>query len=62
MVDGKETVCHIFEYTTQISVDAKPSLVVPSKGNEAANMVPVQVILAIKQRVSHVSHQLKIDN
>lgn len=48
-VDGKATVAHIFEYTTQISVDSKPSLVVPSKGNEAANMVPVQVILAIKQ-------------
>jgi chitin synthase len=48
-VDGKATVAHIFEYTTQISVDPKPSLIVPSAENEAANMVPVQVILAIKQ-------------
>ncbi|KAI9626359.1 hypothetical protein KEM48_010418 [Puccinia striiformis f. sp. tritici PST-130] len=29
-VDGKETVAHIFEYTTQLSVDHKPSLVVPT--------------------------------
>ena len=48
-VDGVPTVAHIFEYTTQISVDPKPSLIVPSKEDTAANMVPVQVILAIKQ-------------
>ncbi|ORY81796.1 family 2 glycosyltransferase [Leucosporidium creatinivorum] len=49
-VDGKETVAHIFEYTTQLSVDPSPALVVPQAGNEKANMVPVQIVLLIKQK------------
>lgn len=28
-VDGKETVAHIFEYTTQLSMSPKPALVEP---------------------------------
>lgn len=50
-VDGKETVAHIFEYTTQLSVDAKPSLVQPH-GNDDSNLVPVQMIFCLKQKNS----------
>ncbi|GJE84976.1 glycosyltransferase family 2 protein [Phanerochaete sordida] len=48
-VDGKETVAHIFEYTTQLSVDASPQLVVP-QGEDPNNLVPVQIILVIKAK------------
>jgi len=48
-VDGKETVAHIFEYTTQLSVDATPQLVVP-QGEDPNNLVPVQIILVIKAK------------
>ncbi|KAI1786680.1 glycosyltransferase family 2 protein [Ganoderma leucocontextum] len=48
-VDGKDTVAHIFEYTTQLSVDATPQLVVPH-GDDANNLVPVQIILVIKAK------------
>lgn len=51
-VDGKETVAHIFEYTTQLSVDSKPSLMTPQEGNEAGNLVPVQMIFCLKQKNS----------
>ncbi|MBW0460743.1 hypothetical protein O181_000458 [Austropuccinia psidii MF-1] len=53
-IDGKETVAHIFEYTTQLSVDSKPSLVVPIKdGNDSkSNLVPVQMIFCLKQKNS----------
>lgn len=50
-VDGKDTVAHIFEYTTQLSVDAKPSLVQPH-GNDDSNLVPVQMIFCLKQKNS----------
>ncbi|KAG6847957.1 hypothetical protein H0H93_004642 [Arthromyces matolae] len=46
-VDGKDTVAHIFEYTTQLSVDHKPQLVLPHD-NDPNNLVPVQIILIIK--------------
>ncbi|RDX53649.1 chitin synthase [Lentinus brumalis] len=46
-VDGKDTVAHIFEYTTQLSVDTTPQLVVP-QGEDPNNLVPVQIILVIK--------------
>ncbi|KAI0796852.1 chitin synthase [Abortiporus biennis] len=48
-VDGKDTVAHIFEYTTQLSVDATPSLVLPH-GDDPNNLVPVSIILVIKQK------------
>lgn len=40
-----EKTAHIFEYTTQLSVDPSPALVVPQEGNAKANMVPVQIVL-----------------
>ncbi|KAF4566216.1 Chitin synthase, class 2 [Pleurotus pulmonarius] len=49
-VDGKATVAHIFEYTTQLSVDAKPQLVLPTEGNDALNLVPVQIIFVLKAK------------
>jgi len=65
-VDGKETVAHIFEvsfslsyvayiemslqYTTQLSVDATPQLVLPQQGNDDKNLVPVQIIFIIKAK------------
>jgi len=48
-VNGHETVAHLFEYTTQVSVDATPRLVQPTPGNDA-NLVPVQMILCLKQK------------
>ncbi|KAI0089171.1 glycosyltransferase family 2 protein [Irpex rosettiformis] len=48
-VDGKETVAHIFEYTTQLSVDASPQLVVP-QGEDPNNLVPVQIIFVLKAK------------
>ncbi|PFH48062.1 glycosyltransferase family 2 protein [Amanita thiersii Skay4041] len=48
-VDGKDTVAHIFEYTTQLSLDAKPQLVLPQE-NDPLNLVPVQIILVIKAK------------
>lgn len=47
-VDGKPTTAHIFEYTTQLSIDTKPQLVKPQPGNEN-NLVPVQFIFVLKQ-------------
>ncbi|KAJ6519374.1 glycosyltransferase family 2 protein [Mycena sanguinolenta] len=52
-IDGKETQAHIFEYTTQLSVatvDGKPQLVLPQQGDDALNLVPVQIILIIKAK------------
>nr|XP_019044727.1 chitin synthase [Kwoniella bestiolae CBS 10118]OCF23657.1 chitin synthase [Kwoniella bestiolae CBS 10118] len=46
-VDGKPTVAHIFEYTTQLSIDATPQLVQPHPG-DANNLVPVQLIFVLK--------------
>ncbi|KAK0473386.1 glycosyltransferase family 2 protein [Armillaria novae-zelandiae] len=46
-IDGKPTVAHIFEYTTQLSVDAKPNLVLPQDG-DPSNLVPVQIIYVLK--------------
>jgi len=48
-VDGKDTVAHIFEYTTQLSIDATPSLVLPH-GEDPNNLVPVQIILVLKAK------------
>jgi len=49
ILDGKDTVAHIFEYTTQVSVDTTPALVFPH-GDDANNLVPVQIILIIKAK------------
>lgn len=46
-VDGRDTVAHIFEYTTQLSVDATPRLVLP-QANNPNNLVPCQIILIVK--------------
>ncbi|KAF9006420.1 glycosyltransferase family 2 protein [Cyathus striatus] len=48
-LDGKDTVAHIFEYTTQLSVDASPQLVLP-QANDANNLVPVQIIFVVKAK------------
>jgi chitin synthase len=48
-VDGIDTVAHIFEYTTQCSVDATPQLVLP-QSNDEKNLVPVQIIFVIKAK------------
>lgn len=48
-VDGKDTVAHIFEYTTQLSVDASPQLVLP-QANDPNNLVPVQIIFVLKAK------------
>ncbi|KAG1779739.1 glycosyltransferase family 2 protein [Suillus placidus] len=48
-VDDKDTVAHIFEYTTQLSVDAKPQLVLPHE-NDPNNLVPVQIIFVLKAK------------
>ncbi|KZT13058.1 glycosyltransferase family 2 protein [Laetiporus sulphureus 93-53] len=48
-VDGKDTVAHIFEYTTQLSVDPTPQLILPH-GDDHSNLVPVSMILVIKAK------------
>ncbi|KAJ7124787.1 chitin synthase [Mycena crocata] len=48
-IDGNETEAHIFEYATQLSVDSKPQLVLP-QGDDALNLVPVQIILIVKAK------------
>ncbi|CAD6904270.1 unnamed protein product [Tilletia controversa] len=48
-VDGKDTEAHIFEYTTQLSVDPTPALVQPH-GDDVNNLVPVQMIFCLKQK------------
>ncbi|CAG8900762.1 unnamed protein product [Penicillium egyptiacum] len=50
-VDGRETVAHIFEYTTQLSVTSNQQLVRP-QGNESTNLPPVQMIFCLKQKNS----------
>ncbi|KAI9369119.1 chitin synthase-domain-containing protein [Aspergillus egyptiacus] len=50
-IDGKETVAHIFEYTTQLSVTPALQLVRPQSGNPQ-NLPPVQMIFCLKQKNS----------
>jgi len=50
-VDGKETVAHIFEYTTQLSVTASQQLVRPQDDNKDS-LPPVQMIFCLKQKNS----------
>ncbi|KAL4807546.1 chitin synthase-domain-containing protein [Aspergillus unguis] len=52
-VDGRETVAHVFEYTTQLSVTASQQLVRPH-GSEPSSkdLPPVQFIFCLKQQNS----------
>ncbi|KAF2847048.1 glycosyltransferase family 2 protein [Plenodomus tracheiphilus IPT5] len=51
-VNGKETVAHIFEYTSQISVTPDNQLVRPGNGESSSNLPPVQFIFCLKQKNS----------
>ncbi|OQD63950.1 hypothetical protein PENPOL_c008G02709 [Penicillium polonicum] len=48
-VDGRETVAHIFEYTTQLSVTPKQELVRPYK-DDPMNLPPVQMMFCLKKK------------
>jgi chitin synthase len=50
-VDGKETVAHIFEYTTQLSVTPNQQLIRPVDDG-AMTLPPVQFIFCLKQKNS----------
>jgi chitin synthase len=50
-VDGKETVAHIFEYTTQLSVTANQQLIRPSD-DSVNTLPPVQMMFCLKQKNS----------
>ncbi|KAK5075059.1 Chitin synthase, class 3 [Lithohypha guttulata] len=50
-VDGKDTVVHIFEYTTQLSVTPNQQLIRPTN-NDATDLPPVQMIFCLKQKNS----------
>ncbi|OOF93570.1 glycosyltransferase family 2 protein [Aspergillus carbonarius ITEM 5010] len=50
-VDGRETVAHVFEYTTQLSVTPTQQLIRP-QGTESTNLPPVQMIFCLKQKNS----------
>ncbi|PYH30177.1 uncharacterized protein BO87DRAFT_419109 [Aspergillus neoniger CBS 115656] len=50
-VDGKETVAHIFEYTTQLSITPSQQLVRP-QSDSPENLPPVQMIFCLKQKNS----------
>lgn len=50
-VDGKETVAHIFEYTTQLSVTANQKLIQP-QDDGPTTLPPVQMIFCLKQKNS----------
>lgn len=51
-VNGKETVAHIFEYTSQISVTPEHQLVRPGAGKGSDNLPPVQFVFCLKQKNS----------
>ncbi|KAF7932488.1 uncharacterized protein EAE98_003787 [Botrytis deweyae] len=48
-VDGKETVAHVFEYTTQLSVTASQQLIRPTEG-DANCLPPVQMMFCLKAK------------
>ncbi|QKX57545.1 uncharacterized protein TRUGW13939_04662 [Talaromyces rugulosus] len=50
-VDGKETVAHIFEYTTQLSVTPSQQLIRPTDDGPST-LPPVQMIFCLKQKNS----------
>ncbi|KAF2029178.1 chitin synthase [Setomelanomma holmii] len=51
-VNGKETVAHIFEYTSQISVTPEHNLIRPDSNESESNLPPVQFIFCLKQKNS----------
>lgn len=51
-IDGKETVAHIFEYTTQLSVTPTQQLCRPQEDNGGTTFPPVQMIFCLKQKNS----------
>ena len=52
-VDGKETVAHVFEFTTQLSVTPSQQLIRPSPDpDDMSNLPPAQIIFCLKQRNS----------
>lgn len=50
-IDGKETVAHIFEYTSQLCVTPKQQLVRPT-ANDPMSLPPIQMIFCLKQKNS----------
>ncbi|KAI7717920.1 Chitin synthase [Hortaea werneckii] len=50
-IDGKETVAHIFEYTTQLSVTPDQQLIRPTDDGPSA-LPPVQMMFCLKQKNS----------
>jgi len=50
-IAGKETVAHIFEYTTQLSVTPNQQLIRPMD-DSASTLPPVQMMLCLKQKNS----------
>lgn len=50
-IDGRETVAHIFEYTTQLCVTPNQQLVRPTENNPAS-LPPIQFIFCLKQKNS----------
>ncbi|TVY49544.1 Chitin synthase G [Lachnellula occidentalis] len=48
-IDGKETVAHVFEYTTQLSVTAQQQLIRPTD-ESSSTLPPVQMIFCLKQK------------
>uniref|UniRef100_A0A8H7NCD2 Chitin synthase n=1 Tax=Bionectria ochroleuca TaxID=29856 RepID=A0A8H7NCD2_BIOOC len=52
-VQGKETVAHIFEYTSQLSITPDQQLIRPSaEGKASHNLPPAQFIFCLKQKNS----------
>ncbi|KAF2822923.1 chitin synthase [Ophiobolus disseminans] len=51
-VNGQETVAHIFEYTSQLSVTPEHQLVRPDNSDTSKNMPPVQFMFCLKQKNS----------
>ncbi|KAH6695066.1 chitin synthase-domain-containing protein [Plectosphaerella plurivora] len=52
-VNGKDTVAHIFEFTSQISVTPDQQLVRPNRdGDSSQNLPPVQLMFCLKQKNS----------
>ncbi|KAL8841917.1 MAG: hypothetical protein Q9170_000697 [Blastenia crenularia] len=51
-VDGRQTVAHIFECTTQLSVTDNQQLTRPLRDFEPTNLPPVQLLLCLKQHNS----------
>lgn len=49
MDNGALTIILSFQYTTQLSIDATPALVLPH-ADDPNNLVPVQIILVIKAK------------